>query len=207
MDWLSLLSGALGGTIFTQSVTVFRDYRNETKTEKKEQTRIAMERLIIATEVVPLLEQFVLGCLEVANDECTVHGNTGEWIPTVVVSGLDFTDIKGDWRTLAELLYPIKQVPIELKNCKHYLGQYYNFHWNPPDHQRYFNMRTLCYSRLGLRTALIVMRLRKKCGMPMSSLIKTEFAPYSALWIHYRRCIKLHVQTLREDTLRSVGPS
>ncbi|MEQ9883164.1 hypothetical protein ABRP83_13410 [Pectobacterium brasiliense] len=207
MDWLSLLSGALGGTVLTQGAIAFREYRNGIKSEQKEQARIAMERLIIATEVVPLLEQVVLGCLDVANDNCEAHGNTGEMVPSVSVPSLDFTDIKGDWRTFGELLYPIKQVPIELKNCKHYLGQYYSFHWNPPDHQRYFNMRALCYSRLGLRTSLVVLRLRRECGMPMSSLFKTEFAAYSALWIHYRRCIKWHVQTLREDSLRSVGPS
>jgi len=144
------------------------------------------ERHFISTELIVLLKQYAEGCASVAADAGNDHSQT-EREPTVSYPELDLTGVAGDWRVLPSLLmYRIRQLPVMQNEALRVIsgvGEYDH----PPYYSDYFRERQYQFARLGMKSVILAMRLRKSASLPESRLQDTEWSAYNVLWKVWRR--------------------
>ena len=199
--WLPLLQTLAGG-VLAGGVALYvnhRSHKNALEREEKSaaerlrnerqaaEEKFARERFFIATELIFLLEQFAEGCARVASDTGEYnHADQPEIEPAVNYPLLDLTDVSGDWRVLPRLLmYRIRELPV-LQNEAQRTIVSVGEHYDPPYHSDFFRERHYQFARLGVKSVILAMRLRRFVGLPETRLRATQWSAYNVLWKKWR---------------------
>ena len=173
---VSSIGAALGGVGLTHHYTRKRE-------ERAEETRLASERLFIATELVFLLEQFAEACAGVATD----HGYLNQdriTVPETTVPSLSYSAVTGDWRVLpAKLMYNIRELPVIQEEADRAIAAAEAY---PPDYEGFFEARQYQYTRLGLKAIIQSRRLRQFAGLPDTRLDASPWSAQNVLWKEWR---------------------
>lgn len=150
------------------------------------ENKMQLERHFISTELIFLLEQYAEGCASVAADAGDDHSQA-ECEPTVSYPELSITGVAGDWRVLPSLLmYRIRQLPVMQNEALRVISGVGEYDY-PPDYSSYFRERQYQFARLGMKSVILAMRLRKSASLPESRLQDTEWSAYNVLWKVWRR--------------------
>lgn len=173
---VSSIGAALGGVSLTHHYTRKRE-------ERAAETRLASERLFIATELVFLLEQFAEACAGVATD----HGYLNQdriTVPETTVPNLSYSAVTGDWRVLpAKLMYNIRELPVFQEEADRAIAAAEAY---PPDYEEFFEARQYQYTRLGLKAIIQSRRLRQFAGLPDTRLDASPWSAQNVLWKEWR---------------------
>lgn len=153
-----------GGVSLTHHFTRRRE-------ERAAAAKLESERLFITTELVLMLEQYAEGCSQVAIDD----GWGGEHVkseaePCADYPELNLAAISGDWRVLHwRYMYRIHELPVLQKEARRAIAYAAQIPV-PPSHEDYFRERQYQFMRLGIKTVILAVRLRRATGLPETRL-------------------------------------
>jgi len=182
-----LITGALTGGVALAGIwlTHFLTLRRE---RRAAEDKLQRERYFIVTELVFMLEQFAEGCAQVATDDG--RNNQDRQPEREAEAGypeLNLTDVSGDWRVLdPHHMYRIRELPV-LQNEARRAIAYAREIPVPPLHEYYFWERQYQFTRLGLKAAILSVRLRRATGLPDTHLADGEWSAVSRLRKVWRR--------------------
>ncbi len=177
--WPQIITGvlsagaALGGVWLTH-------YFARRREERAAEAKLGSERLFIATELVLLLERYAEGCAQVAADDGMYNAaRQSEREPESDYPVLNLTDVSGDWRVL-ELrhLYRIRELPVLQDEARRAIASAAEIP-TPPMHEYFFRERQYQFARLGLKAAIMAVRLRRAAGLPDTRLAGKEWSAVS----------------------------
>lgn len=174
---VSSIGAALGGVSLTHHYTRKRE-------ERAAETRLASERLFIATELVFLLEQFAEACAGVSTDSGYINHEL-ERVPEVTVPKLSYSSVTGDWRVLpAKLMYRVRELTVIQGEADRAINDADAY---PPDYDEFFEARQYQYTRLGLKAIFQARRLRRFAGLPDTRLDASPWSSQNVLWKEWRQ--------------------
>lgn len=170
---ISATSGLLG-----VGVGAWLNHLRELRAERIKDKR---ESSYLAVVVVAHLDQFVNGCVAVAQDDGTSEGRPagldGESYQTTVRPP-EFAplDITVEWRVLPRtLMYEILEIPTKQKALENQLGGVCEFD-DPPEYADFFMHRRRGYADLGLKVLGIAKSLRAFAEMPIEEVAPGEWS-------------------------------
>lgn len=185
--WVPVISAlaGIGGSLGSQWVS---HHFTTTRERRASEAKLARERYFIATELIFMLEQYAEGCARVATDDGRNNQDRQpERQAEASYPELNLTDVSGDWRVLdPHHMYRIRELPV-LQNEARRAIAYAREIPVPPLHENYFWERQYQFARLGMKSVILAMRLRKSAGLPESRLQDTEWSAYNMLWKVWRR--------------------
>lgn len=131
----------------------------------------------LAVRLVPVLEQFLDGCYDVASDDGTYHGqpagNDGTYSPQVKIPELILPD-DVEWKSIdKDLVEEIMKLPVKLYSINKSLS--IDAEFAEPDYSDYMSSRQLQFSKFSLELDCIISRLKKK-------ILKQKPTVYSGYW-------------------------
>lgn len=180
---LAGIGGALGSQYVSHRFALQRE-------ERTAATKLARERLFIATELVFLLEQFADACCDVVTgtDADKEHWS-GEPLPA-----LSYASVEGDWRSLpAKLLYRIRFLPA-LEQEARFRTRFVLSKCTPADAS---DCARFQYARVGLKALMTAYRLRIVCSLPLPRKGELRWIVGEILWRNWRASWRTHLLILQ----------
>lgn len=180
--WGNVVTGLITG-LLTGGITLAGIWLTHHFTLKREErtaaTKLASERLFIATELVFLLEQFADACSDVV---CDTDPDKEHW-STERLPALSCASVEGDWRALpAELLYRIRSLPA-LEQEARFRTRFVLSNCTPPEASECARFQ---YARVGLKALLTAYRLRVVCSLPPPRKGEQRWTVGEILWRNWR---------------------
>jgi hypothetical protein len=181
--WGNVATGLI--TAGAAIAAVMLTHRFTLKREKQaSEKKLIQERLFIAIELVFMLEQFANDCELVTRDTGITEGIRR--VPLNKSPTINFEAVSGDWRTLPlKLMYRIRQLPVLQNDAEGAIALSYGLDSSLQKFNA-FSERQYRYSQLGIKSAVLAMKLRKHVGLPASSLIGKQWSTWELLRLAWR---------------------
>lgn len=166
-DWvtgvIAGVSGIAGGAA-TQWFTLIKESRVSKKARFRDVQYIGVHLILRLTE-------FSDHCQRISEDEGEEYFDSRNGQTSTVVSvsfePLILDDIQGKWDVLpAELLFRIRELPLVHGKIQALLSEFYQFHFDPPDHAEYFEYRQAVFRKQTRRVEAMIEQLRLLCQLP-----------------------------------------
>lgn len=168
--WGNVATGLI--TAGAAIAAVMLTHRYTLKREKQAaQDKRQQELHFIATELIFMLERYAEQCARVATDDGKPNRERQqEYEPVTALPELNLSAITGDWRVLEPLhMFRIRELPVLQDEADRAIeAEWENF--DPPYHTPYFKERQYQYARMGLRSVILAVRLRREAALPITRL-------------------------------------
>lgn len=136
------------------------------------------ERGYLSVQIIFLLDDFAVKCSDVVGDNGTYrgqYGGNGYARCQVVTPELNFSELKGDWKSLPpELVYKLHDFASSNISAKGRVNSAFEYS-DPPDFDEGFEARQDEYALLGIQSFSIANEFRKIAKMP--ERIWSQFDP------------------------------
>lgn len=171
--------------------------------QEKTDREQAAELCFIGSQLIFILESFVVNCADVAIDKGEKEKSDDPRAQVVIIPGTEIPEIslagvEGNWRVLrAWDMYRIMELPgmlldarVHIANCSEHLSY-------GADSTELLRIRARYTTPLGLRASSLARRMRKQCGFPESPLSE---GPHSATLVLLKERKRHVIQRLSERT-------
>ncbi len=146
----------------------------------------------LASRVVPLLDRFVQGCVDVVKDDGTNMGQPGEdgyHAIQVDDPSYDVHRLDVDWKAIsAGLMYRVLGFSNEIDAAKSSISGAFKYRADPPEYCEGFEERQFQYAKLAVAASRVADDLRCKYGVP---------ARDSSVWDPVSYCKERHDQIVQ----------
>ncbi|MDU4749187.1 MAG: hypothetical protein E6X99_23725 [Pantoea sp.] len=180
---------AIAGILLTHHFTLRRE-------RLAAEDKLQKEKHFIATELIFMLEQFAERCAQVAVD--TGVNEHQHRVFSIASPQFNIENVSGDWRALPPLLmYRIRQLPVlqsEAEDTIAYIKA------RDPAFQKFntFQERYYQYARLGLKAAILAIKLRACANLPASRIRENAWSPFRILRTVWKQERKRKSQKFRD---------
>lgn len=168
--WGNVATGLITAGAAIAAVMLTHRFTLKREKQASEEKRVR-EHHFIATELILMLERYAEQCARVANDDGKPNRERQhEYEPVTALPELNLSAITGDWRVLKPLhMFRIRELPLLQDEADRAIeAEWENF--DPPYHTPYFKERQYQYARMGLRSVILAVRLRREAALPVTRL-------------------------------------